>query len=89
MAPHDHGPPSPTGSDGPTEDPWQAVAWIVAGVLLYGGLGWLGDWWLGTSFLVPVGIVAGAGLGIYLVIKRFGSPPGSAEQAPAPGREDK
>lgn len=60
-------------SRGPAEDPWRAFAWIVSGVLLYGGAGWLGDHLLGTRFLVPVGIVLGAGLGIYLVFVRFAS----------------
>ena len=33
------------------------------------------SWWLGTSFLVVLGILAGAGLGIYMTFKRFGGPP--------------
>lgn len=64
-------------SEPPSADPWQAFSYLVAGVLMYGGLGWLADRWLGTSYLVAVGILLGAGLGIYLVLKRFGSPPGS------------
>jgi F0F1-type ATP synthase assembly protein I len=43
----------------------------VSGVALYGFLGWLADRWLGTSFLVAVGILIGAGLGIYLTFARF------------------
>jgi hypothetical protein len=42
---------------------------------MYGGLGWLGDRWLGTSFLVVVGILVGAALGIYLTIARFDALP--------------
>jgi hypothetical protein len=52
-------------------DPWHAFGYLVSGVFLYGALGWLADWWLGTSFLVAVGIVLGAGLGIYLTWNRF------------------
>jgi F0F1-type ATP synthase assembly protein I len=44
-------------------------------VLLYGGLGWLVDRWLGTSFLVVVGILLGASLGIYMTIARFDALP--------------
>ena len=51
----------------------QVLSYLIAGVLLYGGLGWLGDRYLGTGFLLPVGIVLGAGFGIYLVVKRFGA----------------
>lgn len=68
--------------DTPKDDPWQAFSQIVAGVLLYGGLGWLADRWLDTSYLVAVGIVIGAGLSLYMVLKRFGhhAPPTSPEK---------
>jgi len=48
------------------------VAEMLAGMLLYGGLGWVADHFLGTAFLMPVGLLLGFGLSIYLVIKRFG-----------------
>jgi ATP synthase protein I len=51
----------------------QVLSYLISGVVLYGGLGWLGDHFLGTGFLLPVGIVLGAGFGIYLVVKRFGA----------------
>ncbi|HEX5770799.1 MAG TPA: hypothetical protein VGD51_18575 [Nocardioidaceae bacterium] len=38
---------------------------------MYGFLGWLADRWLGTSFLVVVGILGGAGLGLYMTFNRF------------------
>lgn len=43
----------------------------MSGVALYGVLGWLADRWLGTDFLVAVGIMLGAGLGIYQTFARF------------------
>ena len=55
-------------------DPWHAFSYLVSGVAIYGLLGWLADRWLGTSFLVVVGIVLGAGLGLYLTFLRFGAP---------------
>jgi len=55
----------------PKGDPWHAFGYIVAGVAFYGFLGWLADRWLGTGYLVGVGIVVGAGLGIYLTLARF------------------
>jgi F0F1-type ATP synthase assembly protein I len=54
----------------------QVLSYLISGVVLYGGLGWLGDHFLGTGFLLPVGIVVGAGFGIYLVVKRFGATAG-------------
>ena len=77
-------------------DPWHAHGYIVAGVFLYGFLGWLADRWLGTSFLVAVGVLLGAGFGIYLTIKRFDAlprfsrePQPGAEQSQAPEADEK
>jgi len=44
-----------------------------AGPLLYGGIGWALDSWLGTAFLLPVGIVGGVALSLYLIWFRYGS----------------
>lgn len=41
---------------------------------MYGVLGWLADQWLGTSFLVVLGILLGAGFGIYMTFARFNRP---------------
>ena len=43
--------------------------------------GWLADQWLGTSFLVAVGILVGAGLGIYMTFARFNRPSGNGHAA--------
>ena len=64
-------PPSAPQDDRPKGDPWHAFGYIVSGVAIYGFLGWLLDRWLGTSFLVALGIIVGAGLGIYLTFTRF------------------
>ena len=59
----------------PRGDPWHAFGYLVSGVLMYGGIGWLLDRWLGTSFLVAIGILVGAGFGIYMTIARFDALP--------------
>ncbi len=64
--------PSARGSQG---DPWHAFGYVVSGVAIYGLLGWLADRWLGTSFVVAIGILFGATLGIYLTISRFDALP--------------
>jgi F0F1-type ATP synthase assembly protein I len=51
----------------------------VAGVLVYGLIGWALDQWLDTSFLVVIGILFGAAMGIYMTWKRFG--PESADSS--------
>lgn len=58
----------------PTGDPWHAFGFIVSGVVLYGLLGWAADRWLGTSWLVVVGILFGAAMGIYMTWARFNKP---------------
>jgi len=80
-------------------DPWQAFGYIVGGVGFYGGVGYLLDRWWGTSFLVVVGILAGAVLGIYLTVtylahtgkrdptEQDDAPPDDAAPDDAPRRE--
>jgi F0F1-type ATP synthase assembly protein I len=49
----------------------RVLSYLISGVIFYGALGWVGDHFLHTAFLLPIGIVVGAGLGIYLTIKRL------------------
>jgi F0F1-type ATP synthase assembly protein I len=66
---------------GPEQEPpgrgaemvWSIIGTLVAGVLAWGGIGWLLDRWLGTRYLVAVGIVVGMAGAFYLIIKRYGS----------------
>ncbi len=73
-------------SETPRGDPWMAFGYLVAGVLLYGAIGWGLDRWWGTSFLVVVGILVGAGLGTFQTWARFkmidDSVPDSPKHAP-------
>ena len=50
----------------------RVLSYLIGGVVLYGLLGWVGDRYLHTSFLLPVGIIGGAALAIYVIIRRFG-----------------
>lgn len=63
----------------PAGDPWHAFGYLVSGVVIYGLLGWLADRWLGTSFLVVLGILLGTGFGIYMTFVRFNRPPASKQ----------
>ncbi len=51
-----------------SQDPWSAVGRITGGVIVYGLVGYGLDRWLGTSFIVGLGIVFGAALGIYTIL---------------------
>jgi len=50
----------------------RVLAELMAGLILYGGLGWLGDHLLHTGFLLPVGLLVGFALSIYGVFRRYG-----------------
>jgi F0F1-type ATP synthase assembly protein I len=65
--------PAPdSGDTPPSSDPWQAVSYLLSGVLVYGLAGWGLDRWLGTTWIVAVGIIVGAGLGIWMTWLRSG-----------------
>lgn len=48
------------------------VSILISGLLLYGGLGWLVDARLQTSWALPVGLIVGMAASLYLVIARYG-----------------
>jgi ATP synthase protein I len=52
---------------------WAIIATLIAGMLVWGGLGYLLDRLLGTSHVfMAIGTVVGAAGGIYIVYLRFG-----------------
>jgi ATP synthase protein I len=59
----------------------RVLSYLISGVLIYGLLGWLGDHYFGTRFLLPIGIVAGAAFGVYVIIRRFGRVDDAAAEA--------
>lgn len=72
MGPSELSPPSsPSGPKG-SGDGFTALAYLISGIGLYGGVGWLLDRWLGTVFLLPIGLILGMGLAIYLIVRRYG-----------------
>jgi ATP synthase protein I len=59
--------PSPSNSS----DGWRVLSYLIGGIILYAGGGWLLDRWLDTSFFLPAGIVLGAGLAVLLIFFRY------------------
>ena len=53
-------------------DGWRVLSYLIGGIAVYAGGGWLLDHWLGTSFFLPVGIVLGASLSVLLLYFRYG-----------------
>jgi ATP synthase protein I len=51
---------------------WSIFGYLLSGLLFWGGVGWGLDRWLGTSYLLLVGLLVGMGASLYLVWLRFG-----------------
>jgi hypothetical protein len=62
-----------TSQRGGAEDGMVVLSYILAGLLFYGGLGWLGDHLWKTSWLLPLGLILGLVASVYMIIKRYGS----------------
>jgi len=52
-------------------DGWRVLSYLLGGMLIYGGLGWLIGHWTGISVLFPLGMILGIGLGIATIAFRF------------------
>ena len=62
----DQGPRGPREADG-----WQIVSYMLGGMILYGGIGWLVARWTGIAVLFPLGMILGIGLAVGMIIFRF------------------
>ena len=53
---------------------WTALGYLIAGMAVWGFVGWLVDQWLRThGIAIGLGVIAGAAGGIYLVMRRLGA----------------
>ena len=64
-----HGKPD-RGHPRPESFGWSLFSYMVGGMLLYGGIGWLVGRWTQLPVLFPVGMVVGLALAIVLIIFR-------------------
>lgn len=51
---------------------WTIFGYLISGMALYGGLGWLIGRWTHVALLFPVGMLVGLGIGVFAVIYRYG-----------------
>jgi F0F1-type ATP synthase assembly protein I len=52
----------------------RVISYLIAGMVVWGGIGWLVDQWLGTTGVATgIGAVVGAAAGIYLVVRQLGA----------------
>jgi F0F1-type ATP synthase assembly protein I len=62
---------TPTGKSEKKVDPYSISGYLLAGMVLYGGLGWLIDKWAGTSnVFAPIGVIFGLAAGLYLTFRQ-------------------
>jgi ATP synthase protein I len=52
-------------------DGWQILSYMLGGMLLYGGAGWLVSHWTGIAIIFPLGMILGIGLSVAMIIFRF------------------
>ncbi len=51
-----------------------AVSYLFAGMLVWGGIGWLVDHYVGTKgIFAGIGAVVGIAGGVYLIVRRLGA----------------
>ena len=53
-------------------DGWTIFSYLLAGMGVYGGIGWLVSRWTHTALYFPLGMLVGLALAIALVIFRYG-----------------
>ncbi|GAB7050380.1 MULTISPECIES: AtpZ/AtpI family protein [Catenuloplanes] len=53
---------------------WSAVGYLLGGMIVWGGAGWLLDRWLGLPDVgLLIGLIGGTIAGVYLIVKRLGA----------------
>jgi F0F1-type ATP synthase assembly protein I len=56
-----------------TSAAWSIVSYLLGGMAVWGGAGWLVDRWLGLdSVFFPIGLIVGIAGALYLAYVRFG-----------------
>jgi ATP synthase protein I len=63
---------------------WTVFGYLIAGMLAYGGIGWLIGRAVHVALLFPIGMLTGLAISIGFIIYRYGRQ-GAAEQ-PSPSR---
>jgi F0F1-type ATP synthase assembly protein I len=54
---------------------WAIIGTMLSGMAVWGGAGWLLDLWLDIKVLLPVGIILGMAVSIYMVVVKYGGAP--------------
>jgi ATP synthase protein I len=65
---------------------WNVFSYLIAGMLAYGGLGWVIGHFTRISLLFPIGMLVGLAISIGWIIYRYGRP---HEQGNPPKGDDR
>ncbi|ETK33864.1 hypothetical protein MPTA5024_22470 [Microbispora sp. ATCC PTA-5024] len=50
---------------------WSVPSYLLSGILVWGGLGWLLSRWTGVYAFIPIGVIVGVVLAGYLVYWKY------------------
>jgi ATP synthase protein I len=67
----EHSRPTPEQPPPRADEGWRVFSRMIAGMVLYGGVGWLIGRWTGISILFPLGMLLGVVLSVLAIIFRF------------------
>jgi ATP synthase protein I len=59
-------PPAPHENEG-----WRVFSYMLGGMIIYGGIGWVVGHFTGISLLFPMGMILGIVLSVVMIIFRF------------------
>jgi F0F1-type ATP synthase assembly protein I len=65
---------------------WNVFSYLIAGMLTYGGLGWLVSHFTHISLFFPIGMLVGLAISVGWIIYRYGRP---FEQGNPPKGDDR
>jgi F0F1-type ATP synthase assembly protein I len=52
---------------------WDVIGLLLAGIIVWGAVGWLLDLWLDFRYLfLPIGMVLGVSIALWMVYLRYG-----------------
>jgi len=63
---------TPSGAGGGSETGWAVTGTLISGMAVWGGAGWLLDRWLDVKVFLPVGVILGVAVAIYVVVVKYG-----------------
>ncbi len=70
-SPGESGPQQPAPGGG-MEEGMRVLSYLIAGLAVYGFLGWLGDRLAGTEWMLPTGMLLGMAGSVFLIVRRYG-----------------